>query len=420
MSGVFYFPNHCDSLYLFEKKDMPGYELWGEEEQKEIKDVIDSSALMRYNFEHLRNGHWKAQEWETAIAEKLRVKHVQLTSSGTTALMTAIRSLGIGAGDEIIMPTFTFVASFEAILFIGAIPVLADVDETLTLSPVAIRKAISPRTKAIMPVHMCGSMADMNPIMEIAQAHNLHVIEDACQAIGATYNGKYLGTIGQVGCYSFDFVKTITSGEGGAVLTNDKTIHDFAERFSDHGHDHIGNDRGAENHPIPGLNFRISELHAAVGLAQWRKLDSILQQQRKIKSQMKEILAREESIRFRKIPDPDGENASFLSIFLEDENLARMTASALKKNGIGCAYWYDNNWHYVRKWNHFKHLKNEKWLYREQRDLLPDYQNQDFSVSDNIIRKTISFPLSLNWTEQEVTKQAEKILQIIQAQKVKI
>lgn len=135
---------------------------------------------------------------------------------------------------------------------------------------------------------------------------------------------------------------------------------------------------------------------------------------------MKEILAREESIRFRKIPDPDGENASFLSIFLEDENLARMTASALKKNGIGCAYWYDNNWHYVRKWNHFKHLKNEKWLYREQRDLLPDYQNQDFSVSDNIIRKTISFPLSLNWTEQEVTKQAEKILQIIQAQKVKI
>lgn len=399
---------------------MPGYEIWGEEEQKEIQDVLDSSILMRYNFENLRNGHWKAKEFETEIARKLNVKHVQLTSSGTTALITAIRSLGIGAGDEIILPVFTFVASFEAILFTGAIPVFANVDETLALSPSAIKSAITPRTKAIMPVHMCGAMADMDPIMDIAKAYNLAVIEDACQAIGASYHGNYLGTIGDVGCYSFDFVKTVTAGEGGAVFTNDQNIYTFSDQFSDHGHDHIGHDRGAEQHPILGLNFRISELHAAVGLAQWRKLDVILNRQRLIKSKMKEILSQEKTIGFRKIPDPNGDNASFLSIFLENENLTRNMAKKWKENGIACAYWYDNNWHYIRKWQHFKKLKKEKWLYPEHRDLLPDYENQDFSASDSIISRTITFPISLKWTDEEVAAKSRQILEILQSHKVKI
>lgn len=398
---------------------MPGYELFGEEEKKEIKDILESSVLMRYNFDNLRNGHWKAEEFEKAISEKLNAKHVQLTSSGTTALITAIRSLGIGAGDEIIMPVFTFVASFEAIIFTGAIPVLVDIDETLTLSPKAIEQAITPRTKAIMPVHMCGAMTDMDAIMEIAQKHNLFVLEDACQAIGASYNGKYLGTIGHVGCYSFDFVKTITCGEGGAVFTNDENLYRIADQFTDHGHDHIGNDRGAEGHPVIGLNFRISELNAAIGLGQWKKLDRILEQQRKIKSEMKRILSQEKSIRFRRIPDQSGDNASFLSIFLEDEETTREVSSELKRSGIPCAYWYDNNWHYVRNWEHFKNLKNVNWLYEEHRNLLPDYSNQDFSVSDDIISKTITFPISLNWTDEEVISKSTQILQIIQSKKVK-
>lgn len=398
---------------------MPGYELLGEEEEQEIKDVIHSTVLMRYNFDALRNGHWKAKELESNIANKLNVKHVQLTSSGTTALITAIRSAGIGPGDEIIMPVFTFVASFEAVLFTGAIPVLADIDETLCLSPEGIEKAITPRTKAIMPVHMCGSMADMRSIMEIARNHNLIVIEDACQAIGASYLGDYLGTIGNVGCYSFDFVKTITTGEGGAVLTNDPKIYEFSDQFSDHGHDHIGSDRGAENHPILGLNFRISEIHAAIGLAQWRKLDTILNRQRQIKSKMKSILMKDSSIEFRKIPDPDGDNASFLTVFLENEIHARTTAEELKKNGIGCAYWFDNNWHYVRKWDHFKKLKTENSLYREHRDLLPDYENQDFSASDRIMSRTLTFPLSLKWTDEEIETKTRLILNIIQKNKTR-
>src|SRR5690554_7430575 len=152
---------------------MPGFERFDHEEQKQIQEVMDTGILMRYNFEALRKNRWKAKELEEKISKSLRVNHTQLTSSGTTALITALRSLGIGAGDEVIMPSFTFVASFEAILFTGAIPVFADIDDTLTLSADSVRKAITSRTKAIMPIHMCGAMADMDELMEIAQENNL-------------------------------------------------------------------------------------------------------------------------------------------------------------------------------------------------------------------------------------------------------
>ena len=139
------------------------------------------------------------------------------------------------------MPSFTFVASFEAVLSVGAIPVIVDVDDTLTLDPEAVRKAITPTTRCIMPVHMCGSMADLDPIIALCQEHKLILLEDACQSIGASYKGKYLGTIGDAGTFSFDFVKTITCAEGGAVLTNNKTVYINCDGYTDHGHDHIGN-----------------------------------------------------------------------------------------------------------------------------------------------------------------------------------
>lgn len=397
---------------------MPGFEVFGKEERKHVEDVMNSGILMRYNFDSLRNEHWKAKEFEEAIAQKLNVQHIHLVSSGTTALITAMKSLGIGAGDEIIMPTFTFVASFEAVLFTGAIPVLVDIDETLTMNPAKIEEVISPRTKAIMPVHMCGAMANMDAIMEIAHKHKIYVLEDACQAIGATYKNQYLGTIGNIGCYSFDFVKTITCGEGGAIITNDSKLYEYCHPYSDHGHDHIGKDRGAEQHPITGLNFRISELHAAVGLGQWEKLDEILATQRKTKSQFKEILKKNEAIRFRKILDEKGDNASFLTLFLENEEITKAVWQELKNKGIACAYWYDNNWHYVRKWTHFFQLKNDKSLPQEQRDGLPDYDNQDFSTSDEIMKRTLSFPLSLNLSEEKINEIATNISEIVDAQKI--
>ncbi len=162
---------------------MPGYELFGAQERKEVNDVLETGILMRYGFDGARNGIWKAKELEQEICKTFGAGYAQLASSGTAALTTVMAALGIGAGDEVIMPTFTFVASFEAVLSVGAIPVLVDIDETLTLDPSAVEAAITNRTKAVMPVHMCGSMSQMDELKAICTKHKLLLLEDACQAI---------------------------------------------------------------------------------------------------------------------------------------------------------------------------------------------------------------------------------------------
>ncbi|RYZ39224.1 MAG: DegT/DnrJ/EryC1/StrS family aminotransferase, partial [Sphingobacteriales bacterium] len=295
---------------------MPGFEFFGEEERKEVNDVLETGVLMRYGFDAQRKGIWKAKELEAAISTKLGVQYTQLTSSGTAALTTAMAALGLGAGDEIIMPTFTFVASFESVFSVGATPVLVDIDETLTLNPKAVEAAITPKTRAVMPVHMCGSMADLDALKDICDRHNLILLEDAAQAFGGSYKGKALGTIGDAGIFSFDYVKTITLAEGGGVVTNNKDVYIKADAYTDHGHDHLGVDRGADLHPYMGYNYRVSELHAAVGLAQLRKLDTFLDIQRKHKKVLKDGLATLPEVTFRQLPDEAGDSATFLCFFL--------------------------------------------------------------------------------------------------------
>ena len=216
---------------------MPGFEFFGDLERKEAQDVLDSGVLMRYGFDGMRKGHWKAREMESLLAKRMQVKHAQLVSSGTAALTVALASCGIGAGDEVIMPVFTFVASFESIMATGAVPVLVDIDDTLTLDPQAVRSAITDKTRAVMPVHMCGSMADLRALKAICDEFNLILLEDACQAIGGSYEGKPLGSYGDVGCFSFDYVKTVTCGEGGAMITNNEQYYKNADHYSDHGPD---------------------------------------------------------------------------------------------------------------------------------------------------------------------------------------
>src|SRR5690606_16528655 len=270
---------------------MPGFELFGDNEKEQLNEVLESGVLMRYGFDGMRNGHWKAKELEKALEERMGVNYAQLVSSGTAALTVALACAGVGAGDEVILPTFTFVASFEAVLSVGAVPILVDVDDTLTLDPVAVEKAVTDRTKVIMPVHMCGSTADLAPLKSICTQYGLILLEDACQAIGGSYEGKPLGSYGDLGCFSFDYVKTITCGEGGAVITNNKDYYIHADQYSDHGHDHIGSDRGAEGHPILGYNYMISELHAAVGLAQIARLDHFIDIQKKNYTVLRSALA---------------------------------------------------------------------------------------------------------------------------------
>jgi 8-amino-3,8-dideoxy-alpha-D-manno-octulosonate transaminase len=394
---------------------MPGYELWSNLEKEHVNQVLETGILMRYGFDGPRKGIWKSKELEAAVCSTFGCDYAQLTSSGTAALTTAMSALGIGYGDEIITPSFTFVASFEAILSIGAVPVLVDVDNTLTLDPAAVRKAITPKTKAVMPVHMCGSMADMDALQSICKEHHLFLLEDACQSIGGTYKGKSLGTIGDAGTFSFDFVKTMTCGEGGVVMTNNKEVYVKSDGYTDHGHDHLGVDRGADLHPFIGYNFRISELHAAVGLAQIQRLPSFLATQRKHHQFLKSILATVPEISFRRIPDPSGDSCSFVNWFLPTEEQARAVVQDMKAQGIlpGNFYWYDNNWHYIRKWDHLKQVLTLNSLSPELKDRVAAATNADLSASDKIMSRCISTSVSLLWTEEQIQEKGAKMVAAI-------
>src|SRR5690554_6994370 len=389
---------------------MPGFEIFGDEERKQVNEVLETGILMRYGFDGLRKDRWKAKEFETSFSKRMGAEHCQLVSSGTAALTVALASAGIGAGDEVIMPTFTFVASFESILALGAVPILVDIDDTLTMNPAAVEAAITPHTRCVMPVHMCGSMADLRALKAICDKHGLILLEDACQALGATYDGKALGSIGDLGCFSFDFVKTITCGEGGAVVTNNQQFATHADHYQDHGHDHIGKDRGAEGHPFMGYNYRISELNAAVGVAQLQKLDEILEIQKTNYLHFRKALENVESVEFRKVPESGVENYSFLSFFLPSEEIAQKAHKALSENGVdGCFYWFKNNWHYINGWGHLKDKKSLGKLPSEVISQMQDLNNTDFSKSDAVMGRTISILVKIGWSEEEVKNRAAKI-----------
>jgi 8-amino-3,8-dideoxy-alpha-D-manno-octulosonate transaminase len=258
---------------------------------------------------------------------------------------------------------------------------------------------------------MCGAMADLDPLMKICREHNLILLEDACQSFGGRYKGQYLGTIGDAGTFSFDFVKIVTCAEGGAIITNNKDLYTKLDGFSDHGHDHKGTDRGADLHPFIGYNFRISELHAAVGLAQVRKLDHFLTLQRKSHQQLKTILSAIPEVSFRHIPDPDGDICSFLTWLLPTEEITRAVVTELKQQNIlaGNFYWYDNNWHYIRKWDHLKRSASLYPLTDPQQKALAALENTKFTASDQIMSRCLSTAIGLLWTEEQTREKGEKI-----------
>ena len=381
---------------------MPGTELFGAEEKKEIMDVLETGILFRYNFDQQRNGQWKARTFEQELAAYHGVRFAHLTSSGTTADNLAIAACGIGAGDEVIVPTFTFIAPVEAVLHAGAIPVFADIDETLCLSAESIEAAITPRTKAVIVVHMCGAMAQIDKISRVCKKHNLILIEDTAQALGASFQGKMLGTFGKIAIYSFDFFKIVSAGEGGAIITDDPALYEVASQHADHGHTHIGSNRGAEPHYIIGTNYRISELHAAMGLAQFRKLPYILERQRANKRALEQLMSQWSQVTLRSIPDKKGDSATFLDFFLADEAITRKVLKTFDKHGVGYAYWYDNNYHYFKNWNHIKEVKTAAKLAISLFKPPQDYAALKIPVSDKIMSRLISIQIRITWTEEEL------------------
>jgi len=240
---------------------MAGAELIGQEEIKEVVEILETGVLMRYGFDAQRKGMFKVREFEEAFAKYCGTNYALGVTSGSAALKVALTALDIGPGDDVLAPAFTFLATYEAVMEVGAITIMVDIDETLNLDPKEIAKKKTPYTKAVIPVHMCGSAACIDTILEEARKHKLLVLEDNAQGCGASFKGKKLGAFGDMGCFSFDYVKTVTTGEGGMVITNNKDLYHRAEWYHDHGHDHNPKvSRALEGRTILGFNYRMNEL----------------------------------------------------------------------------------------------------------------------------------------------------------------
>lgn len=333
---------------------MPGFEIFGAEEKQQVNQVLDSGVLFRYEFIDQRKGVFKVREFEEKFSKYAGCDYGQAVTSGTTALKVALIGLGVGPGDEVITQGFTFVATWEAIIEVGAIPVFTEVDETMNMDPADLRKKITDKTKCIIPVHMLGAPARMPEIIAIAEEKNIPVLEDCAQAPGARLNGKHVGSFGTCGTFSFDAVKTITTGEGGMVITNDEELWRTMSEYQDHGHDHVVNPggRGGEGRRFVGFNYRMMEVQGAIGLAQLEKLDYIVSQHQKHKAILKEATSAIPGVTFRSILDQKGDSASFFSFFLQDSEHCARVNKVLRAEGCGAINFAENNWHFYPKWEH--------------------------------------------------------------------
>nr|HID59592.1 DegT/DnrJ/EryC1/StrS family aminotransferase [Desulfobacterales bacterium] len=386
---------------------MPGFEVFGEEEKKEILEVLETGVLFRYEFADKRNGVYKVEAFEQAFAKLCGVPYALAVSSGTAALRVALAALGISPGDEVITQGFTFVATWEAILESGAIPVFTEVDETLNMDPEDLEPKITKKTKAIIPVHMLGAQARIKEIVDIAARYGIPVIEDTAQACGGTIDGQYLGTFGDMGTFSFDSVKTITTGEGGMIVTKNRKLYLNASEFHDHGHDHNPNlERGLEGRRFFGFNFRMMELQGAIGLAQLAKLESIIAEQRRHKRAIKEVMEEFEGITFRKVPDPNGDTATFLAFFLPDGEKAAKFNKILSQAGAGAIYFKENSWHYYPKWEHLLKgltLCRTGWPFRNREDRVDlDYLGNALPRTDTIFERLLVYPIPVKMTQERM------------------
>ena len=325
---------------------MAGREVFDEEEIREVVDVLKRKVLFRYGFDKEREGIYKVKEFEDKFKEFIGSKYALGVSSGSAALKVAIESLNLPKGKEIITQCFTFVATIEAIEESGFKPVLCEIDDSLNMDISDLEKKITKDTCAIIPVNMMGCSGKIDKIIEIAKSKNLPVIEDNCQSTGASYFGKKLGTFGDIGCFSFDYVKVITTGEGGMIVTDNEEIYKQADYYHDHGHPHLKNiSRGEEKRMRKGFNFRMNELQGALGIAQLKKLPEIIRKQKENKKKIKEGIKDIKGIVFRNIPDPEGEIATFLTFYLPTKEKTEKFKEKMKNLGVNPAIL--NYWHFI-------------------------------------------------------------------------
>lgn len=301
--------------------------------------VLDKKRLFRYLGNHEQS---EAYALEQLYRESTGVRHCLAVNSGTSALVTALIGAGIGPGDEVIIPAYTYIATAAAVLIARAVPVIVEVDDSLTMDPQAFEAAITPHTKAVIPVHMRGVPCQMDELLAIAQKHSLLVIEDVAQANGGSYKGKALGSLGHAGCLSFQQYKVITAGEGGMLLSNDDAIYARASIYHDAAFTFWGKERFAawgqdtsvDFPPFPGENYRMSEINAALALAQSQKMSSLVGRLQRVKHKIVEGISDLPQIQLQKIPDPQGDVSYSLVFYLPTIERAQQFSQRLREEGI--------------------------------------------------------------------------------------
>lgn len=399
---------------------MPGFEIFGAEEKQQVLEVLESGVLFRYEFAAQRKGVWKVLEFERAFAAYTGATHAQAVTSGTAALKVALAALGVGAGDEVITQGFTFVATWEAILDCGAVPVFTEVDLTLNMDPADLEKKITPKTKAIIPVHMMGAQARIEAIKAIADRHHIPVIEDTAQAAGGRLHGRHLGSFGAIGTFSFDAVKTMTTGEGGMCITSDAALWQRMSEYQDHGHDHVANPggRGGEGRPFIGFNYRMMEIQGAIGLAQLAKLDGIVAAQKTNKAFFQEAVSVLPGVTFREILDAEGDSATFLTFLLPDKERTTMVNQVLRDQGVGAVRWSENGWHYYPNWEHLLEGKTYcqgGWPFSAHGKRRIVYDPQALPASAAMLERALTYQVPILLPEDQKTKIATALKKAAQA-----
>ena len=385
---------------------MPGYELFDNQEREAVNEIFDinGGVLFAHGFEKLRKGIFKVREFENSIKNKFNISYAQAVSSCTAALRISLASIDLNEGDEVIMPSFTFVATAEAIIEAGGEPVIVDIDESFNMCPIEFENAITKKTKAVIVVHMMSSSADMDKILEISKKYNIKIIEDAAWGVGASYKGKPLGTIGDIGCYSFDAGKCISTGEGGMIVTNNKELFERSRSFHDHGHEYSTEfSRGEEGAIGRGFNFRITELQAAIGIVQLKKLETIVNKHRENKKYLKKSLIDNNfPYKFRRHNDPNGEGSDALFFTLENKERASIFVKELNRNNI-----YTKNvpdairWHFAKHWDHILKKYNR-------------YQNLNnlFIKSSNLLESSVALPIFIKTSFEDIEKLSSILVKI--------
>ncbi len=384
----------------------------GQEEINAVTRVIESRDLFKAN-----GGAQEVRHFQTEFSEKLEVEHTILMTSGKAALICALIGMGIGPGDEVIVPAYTYVATAIAVTAVGAIPVVCEVDESLTLDPEDFENKITENTKAVIPVHIMGFPCNMEKICEIAKRHNVFVLEDACQSDGGSFKGKRLGTHGDAGAFSFNYFKIITAGEGGAMVTDNRTIFERALIYHDSSAiAYFGNQlENVEATQFCGSEFRVSEFTGAIMREQLKRLDSILEDLRKNKKYLMDRLS--SKYRFIASNDIEGDCALALPFVFETAEESVDFRNFLAENSYPNTRPIENDRHIYTTWKPIMekrgaiHPAFDPFKMEANKNLRMDYSQDMCQKSLDIISKVTYLEINPDWQTDQLDALIEKLMQ---------